>query len=53
VSTPRLNFLLALALFVFILPLLALIAIAVFCQDDGPVVFAHKRVAATAGRSTA
>jgi exopolysaccharide production protein ExoY len=38
------NFILALALFVFILPLLALVAIAVFCQDDGPVVFAHKRV---------
>jgi exopolysaccharide production protein ExoY len=38
------NFLLALALFIFILPLLALIAMAVFCQDEGPVVFAHKRV---------
>ena len=38
------NFLLALALFIFILPLLALIAVLVFCQDDGPVVFAHRRV---------
>jgi len=39
-----LNFVLALAIFVFILPLLALVAAAILCQDRGPVVFAHKRV---------
>lgn len=38
------NFILALAVFVFILPLLVLIALAILCQDSGPVVFAHKRV---------
>ena len=39
-----LNAALALMLFVFILPLLVIIAVAVSCQDDGPLVFAHKRV---------
>jgi exopolysaccharide production protein ExoY len=38
------NFILALAAFVFILPLLALIALAICLQDDGPVVFAHRRI---------
>jgi lipopolysaccharide/colanic/teichoic acid biosynthesis glycosyltransferase len=38
------NFLLALGLFIFILPLLVMIALAVLCQDSGPVVFAHKRI---------
>jgi len=38
------NFVLALALFIFILPVLAAIALAILLQDDGPVVFAHKRV---------
>jgi exopolysaccharide production protein ExoY len=38
------NFLLAMALFIFILPLLVLVAAAILCQDNGPVVFAHKRV---------
>ena len=39
-----LNFLLALAAFVFILPLLVIVAAAILCQDRGPVVFAHQRV---------
>jgi len=39
-----LNFILALGLFIFILPLLIMVALAIVCQDNGPVVFAHKRV---------
>ena len=38
------NFLLAAALIVFFAPLMLAVAVAVFVQDGGPVIFAHQRV---------
>lgn len=43
-ASDLLNVTIATLLLVFILPLLAIIALAIFLQDGGPVVFAHRRV---------
>ncbi len=38
------HFTLALAMILFLLPLLVVVALAIYVQDGGPVVFAHKRI---------
>ncbi len=49
-STTRINFgdvidiTLSLAILAFIAPLLLVVALAIYCQDGGPVVFAHRRI---------
>lgn len=42
--TEAMNFLIALVALIFLAPLMIAIAIAVYAQDGGPVVFAHRRI---------
>ncbi len=42
--TTAMNLVLATALLVFIAPLLILVAVAVYAQDRGPILFAHRRI---------
>jgi lipopolysaccharide/colanic/teichoic acid biosynthesis glycosyltransferase len=42
--TTAMNVVLAVAALVFLLPVMVLVALAVFVQDGGPIMFAHRRI---------
>jgi lipopolysaccharide/colanic/teichoic acid biosynthesis glycosyltransferase len=42
--TTAMNMALALLALVFLLPVMLLVALAVYCQDGGPILFAHRRI---------
>ena len=44
ILTEIMNVLVAFAVIVFLAPVLFLIAMAVYCQDGGPILFAHRRI---------
>src|SRR5689334_3799439 len=42
--TTTMNIIIAIAALIFLLPVMVFVALAVFAQDGGPILFAHRRI---------